>query len=198
MTAVYHLELRQFPHVARVFNLTRDELEARFVHPWVGGNMIEHEDRRWAPERSKLKILEGPELRPDELGMGRGWATAARTGTDVTEAVIARARRGAEARPEVETLKAAIGEVAGTPLGFQDVMALAAAAHPQWRASQQLELAEQAVWEMLHQGHVVMTVGGDVVARQRWQPVVLSWATWAGVTTEAFRLYTPRPASPST
>lgn len=197
MTAVYHLELRQFPHVARVFNLTRDELEARFVHPWVGGKMIEHEDRRWAPERSKLKILEGPELRPDELGMGRGWATAARTGTDVTEAVIARARRGAEARPEVETLKAAIGEVAGTPLGFQDVMALAAAAHPQWRASQQLELAEQAVWEMLHQGQVVMTVGDDAVARERWQPVVLSWATWAGVTTEAFRLYTPRPASAS-
>jgi hypothetical protein len=91
----------------------------------------------------------------------------------------------------VETLKAAIGEVAGTPLGFQDVMALAAAAHPQWRASQQLELAEQAVWEMLHQGRVVMTVSGDVVARDRWQPVVLSWATWAGVTTEVFRLQAP-------
>ena len=187
----YHLELRQFPHVARVFNLTRDELEARFVRPWVGGAMIEHDDRRWAPERSRLKILEGPELPPHELGMGRGWTTAARSATDVTDSVIAQARRGAEARPEVETLKAAIGEVAGTPLGFQDVMALAAAAHPNWRASQQLELAEQAVWEMLHQGLVVMSVGGSVVARERWQPVVLSWATWAGVTTEPFRLHQP-------
>ena len=195
MAAVYHLELRQFPHVARVFNLTRDELEARFVRPWVGGAMIEHDDRRWAPERSRLKILEGPQLRPDELGMGRGWATAARSGTDVTDAVIAQARRGAEARPEVEALKGAIGEVAGTPLGFQDVMALAAAAHPQWRASQQLELAEQAVWEMLHQGQVVMTIGDSTVARERWQPVVLSWATWAGVTTEPFRLHKPRPVS---
>jgi hypothetical protein len=189
--AVYHLELRQFPHVTRVFNLTRDELDARFVGPWVGGAMIEHDDRRWAPERSKLKILEGPALRPDELGMGRGWASAARSGTDVTEAVIGQARRGAEARPEVEALKAAIGEVAVTPLGFQDVVALAAAAQPHWRASQQLELAEQAVWEMLHQGRVVMTVGHDVVARQRWQPVVRSWATWAGVTTEPFRLQNP-------
>ena len=189
---VYHLELRQFPHVARVFNLTRDELEAKFVRPWVGGAMIDHDDRRWAPERSKLKILEGPELRADELGMGRGWASATRSGTDVTDAVIAHARRGAEARPEVEALKAAIGEVAGTPLGFQDVMALAAAAHPSWRASQQLELAEQAVWEMLHQGRVVMTVGSDVGASARWQPVVLSWATWAGVTTEPFRLQIPR------
>ncbi|MFZ1994991.1 MAG: hypothetical protein WAU75_12835 [Solirubrobacteraceae bacterium] len=188
---MYHLELRQFPHVARAFNLTRDELEARFVGPWVGGAMIEHEDRRWAPERSKLKILEGPELPADDLGMGRGWASAVRSGADVTDAVIAQARRGAQARPEVEALKAAIGEVAGTPLGFQDVMALAAAAHPNWRASQQLQLAEQAVWEMLHQGRVIMTIGGETVARQRWQPVVLSWATWAGVTTEPFRLQTP-------
>jgi hypothetical protein len=192
---MYHLELRQFPHVTRVFNLTRDELEARFVRPWVGGTMIEQDDRRWAPERSKLKILEGPELHPDELGLGRGWASAARSGTDVTDAVISQARRGAEARPEVEALKAAIVEVAATPLGFQDVMALAAAAHPHWRASQQLELAEQAVWETLHQGRVVMTVGGAVVARERWQPVVLSWATWAGVTTEPFRLKTPAQAA---
>jgi hypothetical protein len=188
---VYHLELRQFPHVTRVFNLTRDELDARFVRPWVGGAMIDQDDRRWAPERSRLRILEGPELRAEELGMGRGWATASRGGTDVTDAIIAQARRGAEARPEVEALKAAIGEVAGAALGFQDVMALAAAAQPTWRASQQLELSEQAVWEMLHQGHVVMTVGGHVVARERWQPVVLSWATWAGVTTEPFRLQKP-------
>ncbi len=128
---MYHLELRQFPHVMRVFNLSRDELEIRFVRPWVGGTIIEHDDRRWAPERSRLKILEGPELRADELGMGRGWASATRTGSDVTDAVIAQARRGAEARPELETLKGAIAEVAATALGFQDVMALAAAAHPQ-------------------------------------------------------------------
>jgi hypothetical protein len=188
---MYHLELRQFPHVTRVFNLSRDEVEARFVRPWVGGTIIEHDDRRWAPERSRLKILEGPQLGADELGLGRGWATATRSGTDVTDALIAEARRGAEARPEVEMLKAAIAEVAATPLGFQDVMALAAAAHPHWRASQQLELAEQAVWEMLHQDRLVMTVAGEPVARQRWQPVVLSWATWAGVTTEPFRLQTP-------
>jgi hypothetical protein len=191
---MYHLELRQFPHVTRVFNLNRDELDSRFIRPWVDGTVIEHEDRRWAPERSRIKILEGPELRADELGMGRGWASASRGGTDVTEAVIAQARRGAEARPEVEALKSAIAEVAAAPIGFQDVMALAAAAHPHWRASQQLELAEQTVWEMLHQSRLVMTVAGAAVARPRWQPVVLSWATWAGVDTEPFRLQLP-PAS---
>jgi hypothetical protein len=188
---MYHVELRQFPHVARVFNLSREELETRFLRQWVGGGIIEHEDRRWAPERTRLKILEGPELAREEMGMGRGWAAATRKSSDVTDALIAQARRGAEARPEVEALKDAINEVAATPLGFQDVMALAAAAHPHWRASQQLELAEQAVWEMLHQGRVAMTVNGSTVRRERWQPIVLSWATWAGITTEPFRLQVP-------
>jgi hypothetical protein len=188
---MYHVELRQFPHVARVFNLSREELETRFVRAWVSGAIIEHEDRGWAPERTRLKILEGPELRREELGMGRGWAAAIKSAADVTEAVIAQARRGAEARPELEALKDAVGEVAATPLGFQDVMALAAAAHPHWRASQQLELAEQAVWEMLHQGRLAMTVNGSVIRRERWQPIVLSWATWAGITTEPFRLQVP-------
>jgi hypothetical protein len=188
---MYHLELRQFPHVTRVFNLNRDELDVRFVRPWVGGTIIEHDDRRWAPERSRLKILQGPELSLEELGMGRGWATATKSSTDVTDAVIAEARRGAQARPEVEALKGAIQEVAVNPVSFQDVMALAAAGHPQWRASEQLAVAEQAVWEMLHQGRLTMTEAGDPVPRERWQPVVLSWATWAGATEQPIRLHSP-------
>jgi hypothetical protein len=188
---MYHLELRQFPHVARIFNLSREEVEARFVRPWIGGTMIEHDDRRWAPERSRLKILEGPELRTADLGMGRGWAAAARSSTDVTDALLAQARRGVEARPELEALKLAIEEVAAHPITFQDVMALAAAGHPTWRASEQLALAEQAVWEMLHQSRLAMIVAGEPVARARWQPVVLSWATWAGAAEEPFALQTP-------
>ena len=185
---MYHLELRQFPHVARIFNLSREELETRFVRPWIGGSMIDHDDRRWAPERSRLKILEGPALRKEELGLGRGWASATKNSTDVTDTVIAQARRGVEARPELEALKGAIQEVAATPISFQDVMALAAAGHPTWRASEQLALAEQAVWEMLHQRRLAMVVGGEPVPRERWQPVVLSWATWAGASQEPFAL----------
>ena len=177
---MYHLELRQFPHVSRVFNLTGDDLERQFVRPWVAGVIIEHDDRRWAPERSRLKILEGPELRQDELGMGRGWATASKQGRDVTEAVIAEARRGAEARPEVESLKTAVQEVAANAITVQDVMALAAAAHPAWRPSEQLALAEQTVWEMLHQHRLTVTSGGEPVRREQWQPILLSWETWTG------------------
>lgn len=177
---MYHLELRQFPHVSRAFNLTRDELERRFVRPWVAGSIIEHDERRWAPERVRLTILEGPELRTGELGMGRGWSTATKQGRDVTEALIAEARRGAEARPEVEALKDAVREVATSGVTLQDVMALAAAAHPVWRPSEQLALAEQAVWEMLHQRRLELTAGGATVGRERWQPLLLSWETWTG------------------
>ncbi len=181
---MYHLELRQFPHVSRVFNLTREELERRFVRPWVAGSIIEHDDRRWTPERARLKILEGPELRADELGMGRGWATAAKSSRDVTDAVIAEARRGAEARPEVESLKDAVQEVAANAIAFQDVMALAAAAHPAWRPSEQLALAEQTVWEMLHQQRLELTADGEPVGREHWQPILLSWETWTGAASQ--------------
>ena len=160
---VFHLELRQFPHVARVFNLTRDELDARFVRPWVGGA----DDRaRRPPLGARAQPAEdprGPRAARRRAGHGArlGQRHAQRRPTSPTRSRPGAPRRGG--RPEVEALKAAIGEVAGTPLGFQDVMALAAAAHPQWRASQQLELAEQAVWEMLHQGRVV-----DDGRRRRW------------------------------
>jgi hypothetical protein len=177
---VFHLELRQFPHVSRAFNLTREELDQRFVGPWVGGSIIEHDDRRWSPERSQLKIFEGPQLQLSEIGLGRGWASVIKTSENVTDVVIAQARRGAQARPEVEALKTAIDEVAGRPIAFKDVIALAAAAQPHWRASEQLALAEQGVWEMLHEGRVTMTAAGQPVPRERWQPIVLSWATWTG------------------
>ncbi len=70
---MFHVELRQFPHQARAFNLTRDQLEARILGPWVSGGSIELDDRHWLPDRARLTIYEGPHLAPDQLGMGRGW-----------------------------------------------------------------------------------------------------------------------------
>jgi len=102
---MFHLELRQFPHVARAFNLTREELDLRFARPWVGGETVVHDDRRWSPERARLTILEGPELRVEEIGLGRGWATAGRSSRDVTDSVLAEAKRGAQGRPAVEGFK---------------------------------------------------------------------------------------------
>ncbi|MGH2915508.1 MAG: hypothetical protein ACRDMX_11020 [Solirubrobacteraceae bacterium] len=193
---MYHLELRQFPHVARIFNLEREELDARFVIPWLRGSLIEHDDRRWAPERSHLTILEGRQLGPEELGMGRGWASARKSCADVTEAVLAQARRGSQARTDLDALKAAIEEVTAGAIGFQDVIALAAAGHPSWRASEQLALAEQAVWEMLHQERLEMICDGEPVARDGWQPIVLSWGAWVADASAPGEIALVRPSAP--
>ena len=188
---MYHLELRQFPHVARAFNLDREALDTRFLRPFAAGELIEYEDRRWGAEKTRLTVLEGPELDQADRGLGRGWAQATKRGRDVTEQVLAEINRGAEARPEVEALKDAIAEVAATPITFPDAFALAAARQPLWRASEQLSLAEQAVWEMLHQHRLRMCEDEETLEPERWQPVVLLWSTWAGTTGQSIRLRRP-------
>jgi hypothetical protein len=187
---VYHLELRQFPHVSRAFNLDREALDTRFLKPFVAGDPIVYEDRHWPPEKTRVTVLEGPPLDQAEFGIGRSWGNATKRGEDVTKQVLAEIDRGADARPEVESLKDAVAEVARTPIAFPDVVALAAAKQPLWRASEQLSLAEQAVWELLYQGRVQMREGEQAVECERWQPIVLRWSTWVGSTGAELRLTT--------
>lgn len=175
---MFHLELRQFPHVGRAFNLTREELDDRFARPWVSGVAVEHEDRRWSPERARLTIYEGPELRPEELGMGRGWATIGKTSREVTETVLAQAQRGPESRPVVEAFKVRLAEAASTPLALGEVVGLAVAEYPLWRASERLALAEQAVWELLHQDRLALAGPDGLIEPARWRPLLISWSTW--------------------
>jgi hypothetical protein len=186
---LFHIELRQFPHVARVFNLSREELDLRFARPWVGGSVVEHEDRRWAPERARLTIYEGPELAAEEMGLGRGWAQVGRTSREVTETVLAEAARGAEAGSAVQMFKAMLQAAAVTPLTFGEVVELAVSEYPGWRASERLALAEQAVWEMLHQGLLSVSTPEGAVEQAEWQPLLLRWSTW--VDGEPLRLQAP-------
>ncbi|MGB8879441.1 MAG: hypothetical protein WCD11_24215, partial [Solirubrobacteraceae bacterium] len=88
---MFHVELRQFPHQTRAFNLTRQELDARILGPWVSGGRVELDDRRWTSDRARLTIYEGPVLTGDQLGLGRGWANVTRQGEDVTERLLAEA-----------------------------------------------------------------------------------------------------------
>ena len=53
---MFHVELRQFPHVARAFNLSREQLFARILRPLAAGRPVELNDRRWSPEKAKLAI----------------------------------------------------------------------------------------------------------------------------------------------
>jgi hypothetical protein len=183
---VFHVELRQFPHQARAFNLSREELDARILQPWCSDAPIELQDRRWTSEKAKLTILEGAELRPDEIGLGRGWSNATKNGQDVTAKLLEETRQSRQA-PVDELKEAIVAACAGSAIALSQVVAVAGAREPQRRPSELLAAAEQGVWELLHAGRLRLLRHGDEVPRERWQPVLLSWSSWNGadVTVEA-------------
>lgn len=168
---MFHVQLRQFPHLARAFNLTAQELHSRVLEPWLAGRRFQLQERSWDPERARLTVIEGPELRVDEIGLGRGWASATRTGSDVTAAVLAQPQTDSEA------LKADIAaRCAQGPLTLDQV--IARAGPDGMRASARLALAEQAVWELLHAGAVRLSRDGETLAADAWQPTLLRFSAW--------------------
>jgi hypothetical protein len=178
---VYHFQLRQFPHLARAFNLTREELDAQVLVPWADGQAVKCNDRSWSPEKARLTIYEGPELATEELGLGRGWANATRTGEDVTARLLAEAQRPSVREEALAGLKAELERRAsGNVLPVRAAIELTTERHSDWRPSDRLALAEQAVWELLHLGSVELVSAEGPVPRERWQQVLLAWDTWAG------------------
>jgi len=178
---VFHVELRQFPHQARAFNLTPEELKARIVGPWVSGRSIELDDRRWSPERARLTIYEGPPLAADQLGMGRGWGNVTRAGEDVTGRLLAEASAAvAQPAPVVDLKYEIVARCAGRPFPVGGVVELVGERYPQSRVSERVALAEQAVWELLHEDAVRLVQAGQSVAQGEWQATLLSWETWSG------------------
>ncbi len=182
---MFHVEIRQFPHVARAFNLSGDEVRARIVAPWTAGQGVEWEERRWAPDRARLTILEGPELATADLGMGRGWANAVRVSEDVTTALLSGSSPAAAAAQPTTALKSELlGLAAADWVDLREAVRLAAALYPQARPSEQLGLAEQAVWELLHEGRLDLGQPGSdgagaAVGRERWQELIMAWASWS-------------------
>ena len=183
---MFHLELRQFPHVARAFNLTREQLDERFAKPWVSGLAVEHEERRWSPDKARMTIFEGPQLRLDEIGMGRGWATVGKTSHEVTETVLAQAQRGARVALLDRDLQGRDPHRRRRRRSRSaEVVELAVAEYPLWRASERLALAEQAVWELLHQGGLTLSGPDGPIEQERWQSIVISWSTWVQTGSDA-------------
>jgi hypothetical protein len=78
-------------HRARSFNLSREELLARVIEPWLENRMIEMGEGVWLPSESSLKILEGPHLDNPDLSFGRGWSNAERASENVTRRELAKA-----------------------------------------------------------------------------------------------------------
>jgi hypothetical protein len=186
---MFHVELRQFPHVARAFNLSPDELQARVLGAWVRGQAVKLDDRVWGPERARLTIYEGRPLRPEEMGLGRSWANVTKNCTEVTEQLLtlerqaaASAGAGNRAPETVSRLQAEILErCALGELVVSELIELLSRRHPDWRVSDRIALAEQSIWQLLHQGRLTIAWddGGPPIDKDAWGPVLLSWRTWS-------------------
>jgi len=97
----FHVEVRSALRHARAFNLSAEEVRQAVLDPWLSHRTVEMGDRKWKPEESELRVLEGPELSNPELSFGQGWANAERSSQDVTARVLGAAQesRGAGAGP---------------------------------------------------------------------------------------------------
>jgi hypothetical protein len=115
----FHIEVSSGLQRARSFNLTTEELQRTVLEPWLSGRPVLLGDRRWDPEESELRILEGSELSNPELSFGQGWANAERGSEDVTGRIVeaARDQRGSAAGPaalviETESAVQTVAELA--------------------------------------------------------------------------------------
>jgi hypothetical protein len=80
--------------------------------------------------------------------------------------------------PRASELKRRVLEAAGQ-LVLSEAVALAG---PSGRPSERLAVAEQAIWELLHEGRIALIrAGGDErVPPEEWEAVLLDWETWVG------------------
>jgi hypothetical protein len=173
---VFHVELRQFPHQARAFNLTAEDLDARIVAPWASGGAVDLDDRRWSSDRAKLTIYEGPELSSDQLGLGRGWANVTRSGEDVTARVLA---ERAQPAPVTELKRELLERCAYGPVALRWLVELTGERYPGSRVSERMALCERAVWELLHEDALALVRAGVALDRADWQGVLLRWEAWS-------------------
>ena len=158
---MFHVELRQFPHVARAFNLTRTELEARILRPLAAARPVELNERRWSPEKVKLTVYEGPAIPVEEMGMGRGWGNVTKTGENVTDRLLAESREAIRSSPVLEGLKEAIvARTAEQRVGLDELLRLAGELAADVDVNQRVALAARATWELLGEDRVSLTGGG--------------------------------------
>ena len=118
----FHVEVRSGLRHARAFNLSGEEVRRALLDPWLSRRVVELGDRKWNPEESEMRVLEGPELSNPELSFGQGWANAERSSQDVTARVIGAAQenRSAGAGPaalliETDSAVQTVAHLASTP-----------------------------------------------------------------------------------
>lgn len=184
---MFHLELKQRPHTARAFNLSREELQQRFLAPLRAGQTVSYGEREWEPGKTRLTVYEGRALGPEEIGLGRGWQNVVRTGTEVTQRVLNSVPAASIERPaELDRLKERVlGRLTAGAQTLAEVVEMADRLIPEARPSQRLSLAELTVWELLHEGSVQLEGAEDP---RQWPRVLLGWEAWRQATTSSISL----------
>lgn len=156
LPGVYHVDLRSGVHAARAFNLSGEELERRFAAPMRAGRTFSFEDREWEPKDTRMTVYEAEQLRPDQIGMGRGWQTVQKLGSDVTAQVLAAAVQTAAAPAGPSThdplRERLIGRLAAGPVTLPEIISIAAALDPDATMEEHAGASAQAIWELLRQG----------------------------------------------
>lgn len=84
----FHVEIRRSHRRAWAFNLDEEKLRGAVVEPWRHGRPLELGDRQWEPQESRLRILEGPALSPQDLAFGQGWHNAERSAEEATARIL--------------------------------------------------------------------------------------------------------------
>jgi hypothetical protein len=179
---MFHVELRQRPNVARAFNLTGEALREQLVSKLLAGQMFEYAGHEWDARQAHVTILEGPQLAPHELLLGRGWSNARKGGTDVTRQQLEHSQSDTGRRDAVDRLTERIlGRISAQPLTLPQAVSLAGDLLSGHRASERLAVAELAAWELLHRRRAELVDGsGARIAPQDWEPILLRWETWSG------------------
>jgi hypothetical protein len=95
----FHVEISSPVKRARVLNLDRDGLRREVLGPWVAGMPFGFGEDEWAPDESRLTILEGPAL--ESTAGEEAWAAALRVATDVTREMLEAAEASAPAQTAV-------------------------------------------------------------------------------------------------
>jgi hypothetical protein len=178
---MFHIELRQGIQSVRAFNMSEQQLSARFLAPLLADQEFTYEGHDWTPRKVRIRIFDGPELQTYQLGMGRGWQEVERKYADVTEAVLEAARSRATAvtdQPAAPTQPTSpthsdapsqpqdtvdplrerlIGRLFAGPVPFEDVVKMAAELMPGSSSEAQLAAAERAAVELLQAGGARLT-----------------------------------------
>ena len=145
--------------LVRQFNLSEAELWRRFIAPLMAGRDFTYEGHEFIPTRTRITILDGPNLRADQLALGRGWQNAQRLGRDVTEALLATARQRTQnsaataASAPVEILRERlIGRLCAGPVAAGEIAALAAELMPSSGEDDRRMAAQRAAWMLIERG----------------------------------------------